>query len=417
MSPIGSRFRVGFLAALVGVGVVGIARAQNPPPPQRLGGVAEVGVGLGFACARTEAGVIWCWGESRQGHLGPVDQAHIPIQITLPSPARRLWVFGDFPVCAELARDGSLWCWGHDERQPHVQRGLESSPGIVELRRSYMMRCALLRDGTVRCSGHREVGMPGRQLPYGGSGYELLPGLTDAVQLDLEMELACARTARGAARCWGSNSLGQLGAGLRASASASPVSPRGLAHDVQDLAVVGDGACAVVKDGAVRCWGEVGKDEPIRFGKTPTVLPTPAPARTLHGGINGIDAVLEDGTLATWGYTALADGKSKRIGRPARVAGVASAGQSTGNDPHFTSTPKGWLCRGNCVDFFDAMPVGPSGLPASASPPVNDPASGFTCAAAGGEVLCRGANDRGQLGDNTTIDRKLEWLPVLAPTK
>jgi hypothetical protein len=394
------------------------ARVDADKSPRELTGVAEVGVGLGFACARTDTGSVFCWGESAQGHLGRVTRAHIPVEIPLPAPARRLWVLGDFPVCAELARDGSLWCWGRREPTPILQRGLEQSPGIVELARSVVMRCALLRDGSVRCAGHRSVAESGFSPLIGsevaGQPYVALSGLGDVVQLGLTNEFACARTREGAVRCWGRNNLGQLG-GSSARTSAVPVTPRGLDRDVSDLAVLGDGACVIVTGGSVRCWGEVGIENPMRFGRTPTALKLPAPATRLYGWINGVDALLADGTLATWGYSKLSDGKSRYVRRPTRVDGVVGATQVTGVDTHYALTPAGWLCWGDCAAVWNPIPVGPSGLPPEASAPARSPASAFTCAVRTGQVLCRGYNDKGQLGDGSKVDHLTDWVRVTAP--
>jgi len=394
--------------------------AAETVPSATLKGIAEVGVGLGYACARTEAGLVLCWGESKQGHLGREQQAHFPIEIPLPAPARRLWVRGDFPVCAELARDGSLWCWGHDQPTPVVQPGLEQSPGIVELRRSIVMRCALLRDGSVRCAGHRPEGdrylrFAGTEVAPSSSPFESIAELSNVVQLGLENELACVRTRAGMVRCWGRNDLGQLGTGGSRHATGTPVVPRGLDRGVQDLMVLGDAACVIVTGGAVRCWGEADMETHASFGRTPTALRMPAPARSLHGWINGGLALLQDGTLATWGWTALGDGKSRQVRRPTRVEGIAASTQVAGSGPHYASTAAGWVCWGDCVSTWDPSPIAPVGLSAEASAPVRGPADGLTCAVRAGEVLCRGPNDRGQLGDGSTVERRTEWRPVLAP--
>src|SRR6266540_1013484 len=64
----------------------------------------------------------------------------------------------------------------------------------------------------------------------------------------------CALLQNGAARCWGLNSTGQLGDGSTTN-SATPVAVSG----ITTATVVSSGyfhTCAVLQDGTVRCWGD-----------------------------------------------------------------------------------------------------------------------------------------------------------------
>lgn len=65
---------------------------------------------------------------------------------------------------------------------------------------------------------------------------------------------ACARIVDGTVKCWGINSLGQLGDGTTTSRATPEVVPNLL--DVVDVAAGADDTCAVVKNGSVYCWGD-----------------------------------------------------------------------------------------------------------------------------------------------------------------
>jgi alpha-tubulin suppressor-like RCC1 family protein len=81
-------------------------------------------------------------------------------------------------------------------------------------------------------------------------------GLTDAVALAAGDNHTCALLADGAARCWGENLYGQLG---DPSTSGTTSNPMPLAvTGITDAVALAAGAvhtCARLADGAARCWG------------------------------------------------------------------------------------------------------------------------------------------------------------------
>ncbi len=107
-------------------------------------GVAQVGVGFNFACALREAGDVWCWGET----------------------------------------------------------AIREIPGTVELRAAPSHLVVLLRNGTLRIHGPRNLAM---------SFQPRLPPGVRVVDLTLEKGTGCVLRDDGIVTCWGSNHLGQLG--------------------------------------------------------------------------------------------------------------------------------------------------------------------------------------------------------------
>jgi len=82
--------------------------------------------------------------------------------------------------------------------------------------------------------------------------------LTGIVQLSARGDHACVVTASGGAKCWGSNSAGQLGAGPMGyglyRTAARDVT--GLTSGVVAIAsAAGEHTCAIVTGGGVKCWG------------------------------------------------------------------------------------------------------------------------------------------------------------------
>jgi hypothetical protein len=81
-----------------------------------------------------------------------------------------------------------------------------------------------------------------------------LDGIEDAVDLALGRRFGCAVTRAGAVLCFGDNQHGQLGAGLRAERSDTPVVVLGVTG-ARRVAAGETHACALLGDGTVRCWG------------------------------------------------------------------------------------------------------------------------------------------------------------------
>lgn len=260
-------------------------------------------------CAVLRGGTVKCWGLNYHGALGVGDVADR----------------GDQPN--ELG-----------EHLPAVDLG-HAAPAQAVATTSFRS-CALLVDGRVKCWGGNQYGAlglgdvsvrgddPSRlgdQLPY----VDLGTGVT-ATALALGLDHSCALLADGSVKCWGKdestgpdylydvvepirgddpNEMGDnlpridLGSGLRATAIAA-----GAWH-----------TCAILEDGAVKCWGfnEYGQlgqgDGPSRSREDPSAMGDHLPlvelgagrkALAIGGGFYHTCALLDDGTIKCWGWGA-----------------------------------------------------------------------------------------------------------------
>lgn len=136
--------------------------------------------------------------------------------------------------------------------------------------------CARLNDGTVRCWGSDEYGVlgfrPGRPPDAGadagdaGSRTYVIPQLADVTQISAAGTTNCARLDDGTVKCWGNNTMAQLG--LRADRAVVDYNPHptpaAVALDSEATRVdVGQGyACATLASGKLWCWG---KDEYVQL--------------------------------------------------------------------------------------------------------------------------------------------------------
>jgi alpha-tubulin suppressor-like RCC1 family protein len=182
----------------------------------------EVSAGLNHACAVRKSGKVFCWGTNTNGVLGyggaTTDVKPTPVEVTGISSAIS------------------------------VRSTTSSSSGVHA--------CALLAAGQIMCWGHDAAG----ELGDGAVGADKLEpvavkDITGAVQVDVTASSTCARLASGEVKCWGSGGSGRCGDGNASEAPRlSPVTVSGLT-DAKDIRLADQSACALRAAGQVVCWG------------------------------------------------------------------------------------------------------------------------------------------------------------------
>jgi alpha-tubulin suppressor-like RCC1 family protein len=190
------------------------------------GGVVQIGVGDGHACAVTSSGQVWCWGDNEFGQLGDgaTSDRHLPVAVTaLPEKAVSISL-GRRNTCVVTVSGGVL-CWGENEYAqdgdgtttlrtiPVSVNGLAEKVRVVSIR--LIHTCVLTESGSVECWGSNYRGA----LGIGGTdGVEPSPmqvtGLPPEVSAISAGDFStCVLTATHAALCWGANNFGELGDG------------------------------------------------------------------------------------------------------------------------------------------------------------------------------------------------------------
>ncbi len=244
------------------VSVVGLVR-----------GVTAIAAGGFSTCALTDAGAVWCWGSDRNGQLG---NGGTNIDWPTPRPVSRLSsgiaaiTVGGSHACA-LTDTGAVWCWGDDRSGqlgdggairwnsessvPVAVSGLDS--GVAAIAAGGNHTCALTNGGALLCWG---LGNDG-QLGNGGYTHRSAPvavsGLSSGVTaVAAGRDHTCALTDAGAVLCWGSGGFGALGDGdAYHTGRSTPVAVSGLSSGVTAVAAGEDHTCALTDAGDVRCWG------------------------------------------------------------------------------------------------------------------------------------------------------------------
>ncbi|MBD8528263.1 PD40 domain-containing protein [Pseudomarimonas arenosa] len=224
-------------------------------------------------------------------------------------------------------------------------------------------------------------------LPTSVARAESRPAVPLAEVTDVAMgrRHTCALTGSGIARCWGGNETGQLGLGDSSTVTVRvyPVVVPGLPSNLLDIGSGDEHSCAITAARGLKCWGlngagALGSDSELYQIPSPVdVIGLQGPVTAFSGGAEHSCALLSDGRVQCWG-----------------------------------SNSRGQLGDGSNSDRRTAILV--QGLPASA---LRISGGGVhSCAQlSNGETWCWGANEFGQLGDNSTQDRnrpvKVQALP------
>ena len=221
---------------------VGVLEAENST--DLLSNIVQISSGDSYACALSDLGKVWCWGNGDDGQLGNGLEEEInsyPVQVIAEENSTEALSdivqidSGANHVCA-LNKRGSVFCWGKgtygglgDNQAGQLHKiaypveVLESADTPLESVKQIAMgnsfSCALKNNGTVTCwgfSGYGTIGNGGNSdslvastlVVANSDASETLNGIT---QITAGYEHACALKNDGRLFCWGNASQGRLG--------------------------------------------------------------------------------------------------------------------------------------------------------------------------------------------------------------
>jgi alpha-tubulin suppressor-like RCC1 family protein len=247
-----------------------VEKSAAPVALPGLAGVAQISVGGGHACVLLEDRTLKCWGDNSNGQLGNGTVVDETQPVRLPDPVAVADLAGVSAVSAGLShtcallQDGTVKCWGAngagqlgngsvvDSPRPVAVAGLS---GVTAISAGGDFTCALLSNGTVRCWGtstNAQFLDDGGSTAYGPNPVAIA-GLTGVSAISSGLVHTCALLSDGAVKCWGDSTAG-LGDGTGKSSS-TPVTVKGLTG-VTAISAGDLYTCALLTDGRATCWGQ-----------------------------------------------------------------------------------------------------------------------------------------------------------------
>jgi alpha-tubulin suppressor-like RCC1 family protein len=316
--------------------------------------------GNGTSCFSGSVG-MWCWGRNDVGQLGDGTTTDRPSPVRYSFAPQ--WISaGDRNVCHSDFYGTPVYCSGAND---HGQIG----DGTTTERHGFTQVSTL------------------SALAVGAAGY-FTAG--DTFCIEDWNTTSTGDAVNAGIYCWGANQFGTVGDGTTTDRSSSAlILPAG--HNVASSGGGGHACAYTYENSTVElwCWGN-NVDDSLGLGPnagpmstTPVQVSVPGGFKSLPNdlavGVHHSCAISADSKLWCWGlndHGQLGDGTTNSSAMPVQV-------QPPGTDP------------------FNQVWVSPSG--------------GFTCATAGYQTYCWGRNDRGQLGDGTTTEHHAPTTQVILP--
>lgn len=306
-------------------------RRAEPTLVEPADGIVEISSMGEGACARLVGGQVWCWGH-RAYPLGRVFSDEDP-DFLPPGPVAAL--------------------------EDAVNMDASRTAGMIPNANS--MGCAVRSTGSVVCWGTGSLGRTGVNVAVTPVS---VVGLSNALAVSVGGNLTCALRGDGRVACWGDNGKGQLGNPTAGSLEETPVLVTGLS-DAVEISVGAEAACARRVGGGVACWGD-------GFGTSATAVAGLADIVQIDMGPGHLCAVGSDDSLRCLGANGtgqLGDGSATPTSTPFVVPGTFAQVRAYGSHDSATSgstcarrTSGGVACWGNGGGLlgngtFDGSPV------------------------------------------------------------
>ena len=388
-------------------------------------------------------GTVKCWGENTSGQLGndSISSSNLPVLAKKVERAVSISAGGPGVTCVltpqveevEIKKTGNdLWCTGsnlyglaagdgafngvvknftriaiwdyvfkRDDKGEYVldhdKKIITEKIGAEEISIGGAHVLARLSNGRVKSWGDpwgspKPFGALGRETHYSKKDAYMpivVPAWSGAVSVAAGTKFSCAVIQGGKVLCTGDNSYGALGNGSKAAKTELPVEVRDITNAVA-ITAGGQFACALIKDGTVKCWGANSMGE--LGDSTSTKRLSPVAVRGLKNKVQAIDAgaehvcaLLIDNTVQCWGKNT-----NGQLGDGSDLSKTSRKGSSVPVVPKDLGTVSEISLVGN-----------------------------YSCAKRSSEILCWGDDTMGQLGDGKglvpdTIKKYKSYVPVMS---
>jgi alpha-tubulin suppressor-like RCC1 family protein len=393
-------------------------------------GVSAITTGNNHSCALTTSGIVSCWGSNSNGQIGDgitISQRTITVDVSGLTSGVSAISTGQYHSCS-LTTAGGLKCWGANS-SGQLGDGTTTQPltavdvfgltsGVSAIATGGTHSCALTTSGGVKCWGTNSNGQVGDGTTTQRNAAVDLSGLTSGVSaIATGQSHSCALTTTGGVKCWGLNTSGQIGDGTTTQRTTA-VDVSGLTSGVSTIAIGGTHSCALTTSGGVKCWGNNSIGQ-LGDGTT-TQRTSPVDVTGLTSGFSAIAtgnfhscALTTTGGMKCWGNNGngqIGDGTTTQRNTAVDVSGLSSgvSAIATGSNHSCVLTTAGgvkcWganndgqIGDGTTTNRTTALDV--LGLASGVSSLATGIALSHSCAlTTAGGVKCWGYNANGQLG-------------------
>lgn len=314
-------------------------QSQTPVVVGGLEGIVGLAAGGPFSsgsydgdmtCAFSTSGPPQCWGSNEYAMLG---NGAAPDNLSHPTPgpvgtltASSIVSLGQTNGCAITS--GAISCWGENSYQQLGQPldgGFGSSTPVavtlaagkkaVQSASGYAHTCVVLDDGTVTCWGYDFYGQCGTtpNAQYTQPTPVVVAGLSGIAEVAAGSYHTCARSTAGAVQCWGYNYEGALGNGSWDGGYQDPTPVTALlpaGRKATEIVAGTYSTCALLDDGTVACWGfntygqtGIVPDGGLGIAATPVIVAGVEGAQqiAMGAGSEHVCARLSTGGVRCWG--------------------------------------------------------------------------------------------------------------------
>lgn len=284
----------------LGVGYSSVTPITTPTSVVPAENFRQVSIGKGFKCAITETGTLKCWGSNNypNGTLGigipSITGVPTPTPASVGSIKFSKVALGQMHGCALQETTGTPWCWGSNSigqvGDPMItalpsptQLPVANFGTFTDLALGEKHTCGIVMPtptptpgpGPIRCWGDNSVGQLGVATPT-QTPMPVTISTLNFRKIAAGANHTCAITAVDELYCWGSNSKGQITGSPTPTPTVVPT-PLKILGLFKDIALGAQHTCALTVANELRCWGDNAQGQ-IGNGMT---YQNPAPPTTV----------------------------------------------------------------------------------------------------------------------------------------
>jgi len=397
----------------------------------------SVSTGQNHSCGTRADNTLYCWGDNSYGELGieGLAEKHFPSQENSLTTDWQSVSVGQLNTCG-VKINGDIYCWGDNRYKQLTTNPKKEAPNVpnniygwnfIESGNQYS--CGITSNGTLHCWGKNDNGQLGdgtklkKEYPVSVSG-----NYANWISVSTRNSHTCGVKTDGTLYCWGYNNHGQLGDNTKTDRNYPEKITFTVSNGIYMESSGSNHSCEVKTNGTLYCWGDNGNGQLGNNSTNNSKIPVQEFSQSTNwvsvsAGDSHTCGIKKDGTLWCWGdntFGKIGDHTSTEKHVPTQEFTASTNWESVSASKNHTCGVKTdgtlwcWGCNYNgeigdntvVIRYTPTQEFSQSTNWASVSA-----GNSHTCGIKkDGTLWCWGDNYYGQLGDNTTIDRK---SPVL----